>query len=152
MPASRPHEFHMGREKNQGGGQREHSAMADSARPDAHPALAEIVARICAIPALFKALGNVSVAELVERSGYRVAAAELTVDAISSYLRERPDLIEAWLGYSEDKRTSSGWYIRQLSRDAFEIGWYPQGERIVVSGKAEACAEFIIREIRSIAR
>jgi len=87
----------------------------------------------------------------VDESGYRAAPGSLTVDAVSRYLHEHPALIEAWLAYSEDKRTSSGWYITQRSDDTFEIGYHPKGERIVIAGRASACAEFIVREVRSIA-
>jgi len=111
----------------------------------------DVVARICGLPAQFKAHGTVSVLQLVDESGYRANPGSLTADAVSVYLREHPELIEAWLAYSEDKRTSSGWYVIQLSGDIFEIGDHPNGERLSVTGRAPACAEFIVREVRSIA-
>jgi hypothetical protein len=111
----------------------------------------DVVARICELPIQFKGRGTVSVIQLVDESGYRAAAGSLTVDAVLTYLREHPHLIEAWLGYSEDKRTSSGWYVTERSSDNFEIGYHPRGERISIAGRAPACAEFIVREIRSIA-
>jgi hypothetical protein len=116
----------------------------------------DMVARICEIPVQFKARGTVSrgtvsVTQLVDESGYRAAPASLTVDVVSMYLREHPDLIEAWLAYSEDKRASSGWFVTQRPGDTFEIGYHPKGERITVPGRAPACAEFIVREVRSIA-
>jgi len=111
----------------------------------------DVVAKICDLPVQFKVRGNVSVVDLVAASGYPAAPEALTVTAVSAYLREHPDLIEAWLTYSEDKRTSSGWYVSQRSSGTFEIGYHPQGERISVSDRATACAEFIVREVRSIA-
>jgi hypothetical protein len=111
----------------------------------------DVIARICGLPAQFKARGDVSVSQLVEESGYLAAPADLTVESVSTYLREHPELIEAWFGYSEDKRTSSGWYVVERPRDTFEVGEYPKGDRISIAGRASACAEFIVREIRSIA-
>jgi hypothetical protein len=111
----------------------------------------DMIARVCALPVEYEAREDVSIFRLVEESGYVSARATLTVDVVSEYLREHPDLIEAWLGYSEDKRTSSGWYITRRSGAAFEIGYFPQGERISVADPARACAEFVVREIRAIA-
>src|SRR4051812_6002296 len=111
----------------------------------------DVVARICDLPLQFKARGKVSLVELVHESGYQADQEALTVDAVSERLRGHPDLIDAWLGYSEDKRTSSGWYVTQRSGDAFEVGHYPKGDRISVTGRASACAESIVREVRSIA-
>lgn len=80
----------------------------------------DVVAKICALPLEFKARGTVSVVQLIDESGYRSTRAALTVEAVWAYLGGRPDLIDAWLAYSEDKRTSSGWYITQRSGDSFE--------------------------------
>jgi hypothetical protein len=111
----------------------------------------DVVGGICELPVQFKVRGTVSIIQLVDESGYRTAPESLTVEEVSRYLHEHPDLIVAWLSYSEDKRTSSGWYITRRSDDTFEIGYHPKGERIVVAGDAPACAEFIVREVRSIA-
>lgn len=111
----------------------------------------DLVARICDLPLRFKARRTVSVVQLVDESGYRAAPTELTVDAVSAHLREHPQLIEAWLRYSEDKRRSSGWYVTRRSSDTFEVGYYPGGERFSVVSPTSACAEFIVREVRSIA-
>jgi hypothetical protein len=100
----------------------------------------DVVARTYSLPVEFKARGTVSVIQ-----------ASLTVDTVSMHLRQHPELIDAWLAYSEDKRTSSGWYVTQCSADSFEVGYYPKGERIFIAGAATACAEFIVREVRSIA-
>ncbi len=107
----------------------------------------DVVADICELPLRLR-IRNISVIALVEESGYRDDPNALTVDAISSYLAEHPELVDSWFGYSEDKRTSSGWYVKQLAADAFEIGYYPKGEPLSISGRIPACAEFIVRESR----
>jgi hypothetical protein len=111
----------------------------------------DLIARICALPVQFKARGDVSVLQLVEESGYRNAPSELVAELVVRHLSEHPELIEAWFGYSEDKRTSSGWYLVQRSGDTFEIGYFPKGEQMLIKGRAQACAEFIVREVREIA-
>jgi hypothetical protein len=111
----------------------------------------DLVTRICRLPLEFKTRGNVSVIQLLDEFGYQASPTSLTVDAVSAVLRQSPELTDAWLGYSEDKRTSSGWYVMQREADSFEIGYHPGSERIVVRGRESACAEFIVREVRSIA-
>jgi hypothetical protein len=111
----------------------------------------DVVARICAVPIELRRRGTVSVAELVAESGYGADPTSLMVEAVSRYLRAHPELIEAWFGYSEDKRTSSGWYVTERSGGMFEIGWHPAGDRVSVSDRADACAEFVVREVRAIA-
>ena len=88
---------------------------------------------------------------LVEESGYRDQKSALTVEAVRACLSGRPDLVDAWFGYSEDKRTSSGWYIVQCEDAQFEVGFFPKGERLTIESRALACAEFILREVRAIA-
>jgi hypothetical protein len=109
----------------------------------------DIVATICALPVQFKE-GNLSIWQLVKKSGYRDDPSSLTVDAVATHLREHPELIDAWLGYSQDKRCS-GWFVRQSAVNTYEVGYVPGGERISMSDPARACAEFIVREVRSIA-
>ena len=111
----------------------------------------DIVARICEIPVEFKARGDVSVLQLIRESGFEAQHVTVTVDALCKYLRDKPALIDAWFGYSEDKRTSSGWYILQRPNGQFEVAFFPKGESLITANRASACAEFVLREIRAIA-
>ena len=111
----------------------------------------DVVARICEIPVEFKARGDVSVLQLVRESGFGAQHATVTVDALGKYLRDKPDLIDAWFRYSEDKRTSSGWYILQRPDGQFEVAFFPKGQSLVTANRASACAEFVLREVRAIA-
>jgi hypothetical protein len=111
----------------------------------------DVVARICELPVEFRTRGNASVTQLVEESGYAGHKTAVTVEAVSRYIHDRPDLIEAWFSYSEDQRTSSGWYLICRADGKFEVGYFPKGERLAIADREAACAEFIVREIRSIA-
>ena len=111
----------------------------------------DLIAKLCALPVHFKSRRDVSVDQLVGESGYHVDPEALSVEAVSAHLREHPELVEVWLAYSEDKRTSSGWYIVPGPGDTFEVAFYPEGERLSMKGRVHACAEFIVREVRSIA-
>lgn len=68
----------------------------------------DVVADVCQIPVRINR-DDVSVWKLVDESGYRDSPMILSVEAVSSYLAQHPGLVDAWLGYSADKRVSSGW-------------------------------------------
>ncbi len=53
-----------------------------------------------------------SMAELIEESGYRTIFNEVTEQTIESFLRTQPDLIDSWLIYSMDQRSTPSWYIK----------------------------------------
>lgn len=95
-------------------------------------------------------LKNVSVFDLVSRSGYRESPAELTQSAVESWLRREPDLVRSWMQYSEDKRVSSGWYVCKCADGKFEVGFYPVGEKLTFSDSCQAVAYFIVREVADI--
>lgn len=106
------------------------------------------------MPVRFHARGDVSVLRLVDESGYRDSPAALTVNAVSAYLAQHSGLVDAWLGYSSDKRVLSGWYFTERSADKFVVGYlgnHPNGGEFTFSDRIRACAEFIIREVRWIA-
>ena len=109
----------------------------------------DVVADVCQIPVRLNR-GDGSVCKLVDESGYRDSPMILSLEAVSSYLAQHPGLVDAWLGYSADKRVSSGWYIVEKSAGTFEVGYYAQDKPEHFTDRDRACAEFIIREVRSI--
>ena len=64
-------------------------------------------------------------------------------DLLSVILKRR-ELIEQWLRYSEDKRTSCGWYLM----DTGEVGRAAEpNEPLHFGSIEEAVAEYVIREL-----
>jgi hypothetical protein len=63
--------------------------------------------------------------------------------AVEQRLRRDAGLVEAWQGYSWDKRTSPSPYL-----DGVEVGFYDGGRRDVATHRdeASACADFLFRE------
>ena len=111
----------------------------------------EIAKLVCDIPEEFRRRGDVSVAELFAASGYMCS--DPTVHAaIEQQLRARPRLVDEWLTYSADKRTSSGWYVEDGAPAL--VGYYdPQIGRSreeLFTDRWQACAQFIIRELESM--
>jgi hypothetical protein len=106
--------------------------------------------QICHIP---EALPRRSLRELVADSRYRDLRSALNRDDIAAHLARHPRLVLEWLRYSADKRASGGWYLLHPSS-----GWVvgrlagPDEERELRFGTGpEACAEFILRELDSVA-
>lgn len=98
---------------------------------------------------------GVSVRTLMLESGYLAVPDLISVKGIEKVLLESPDRVTEWLHYSEDKRVSSGWYLRKAEEE-WEVGYYsgPEGFKEVTfygSGE-EACAVFIKREFESMRR
>ena len=108
-----------------------------------------MIEAICRIPVTLKTMDS-SVSELVRNSGYLESRGALTSEALVPYLREHPELIDAWLGYSSDKRTSSGWYMKRSRQHVFEVGFFPHGESQSYTDAARACADFIAHELREV--
>jgi hypothetical protein len=95
-----------------------------------------------------------SLRDLLKASDYARHRSSLTVATLAEYLVDRPEVVTQWSMYSDDKRTSGGWYFLERGQ-----GWtigrlgpnaVPTDERHYDSA-AEACAEFILLELDSCA-
>jgi hypothetical protein len=119
------------------------------------PTQQSVTQRVCEIPKDFHSGGNKSVYRLLKESGYFENRDVLTREAVAEYLRTHPKLIVAWKQYSEDKRTSRGWYFTTDESDV-EVGYFHA--RRGFSGvqrygsRAEACTEYILKEAAEISR
>ncbi len=115
---------------------------------------AEMVAQIITLPRRFHSLGNVSVFSLLQATGYFGLHDQISEDDIREALHRCPECIQEWVQYSEDKRTSSGWYIMENDEGCYEVGYVSEGgdlqERLVYDNQIDACAAFVKREIENI--
>lgn len=90
--------------------------------------------------------------EIMLESRYHVYRALITLKEIHQYLLTHPDLVGAWRGYSEDKR-SDGWGFDYEKRRVF----YDPGSRSaqqqeeVFDDVTQACAAYIKHEADSMA-
>lgn len=110
------------------------------------PSVAEVVTAVCRLPIDFRR-GNVSARNLVRRSGYLGARREVTVERLTERLATDADLVDAWLTWSEDNRSTPAWYIESLGAGAFEVGYYDHGRtsQVVFDDRIRACAEYVRR-------
>lgn len=54
---------------------------------------------------------GLSLRDAINRSGYRDIRPTLDWQDLLPYIQQQPELVEQWVMYSEDKRTSGGWYV-----------------------------------------
>jgi hypothetical protein len=88
---------------------------------------------------------GISLREALHRTQYRdCRGAGLQEADLLHLLRTHPVLIVDWIEYSEDKRTSEGWYILRNG----EIGQVDQATaRIRFASIDEAVAAYVVREL-----
>ncbi|MRR29366.1 hypothetical protein EG834_03310 [bacterium] len=118
----------------------------------------DVISNICLMPTDFRTNGKKSMIQLLKESGYLGHENAITKDDIKRFLTDHPDLIESWETYSSDKRVSEGWYL--LHEESVWIVGYetaitkPGGrekKRYSFSSASEACAVFIVNELRQMA-
>jgi hypothetical protein len=91
----------------------------------------DIVEVLIGLPRSFNIAGTKSISSLLTESGYCDYHDRISELLIASALSHKPELINEWLAYSEDKRASSGWYIKQDKSDAFIVGDLTAGGRVI---------------------
>ena len=91
--------------------------------------------------------GLVRLHERFERASPDLSDSARAMALIRLRLVAEPDLAEAWQIYSYDKRLRPSPYL-----DDCEVGYFDGKRRDVVryDDRLEACADFIVREARSI--
>lgn len=91
-----------------------------------------VVEAACRMPLTFKTRSDLSILQVFHASGYAAWAPEVTEALILAHLRSRPDLIDAWLAYSEDQRCSPAWYLTKdrdeaKAQERWVVGYYDGG-------------------------
>jgi hypothetical protein len=105
----------------------------------------DCIEKICSLPLNFNK-GDKSVLALLNESQFLILYKEINVPDIIDYLQKHVNLIDIWKRFSENKRTSGGFYystnyIGSLSDSNFDKTF---------TSDIEACAEYILKEISRI--
>jgi len=108
-----------------------------------------IVAAVARMPVDFKEQGTLSAVELIRRSGVVENPQALSSAAVRSCLVEEPALVDAWEAWSQDKRTSTGWYFAP-DGSRYVVGFYPSQEESTFNDPFEACSAFILHEVQEL--
>ena len=106
----------------------------------------QAIKRICHIPADFRK-GNKSFHSLVHDTG--IESRVLTAASVVSVLLPNPELVDDWLSWSEDQRSSSGYYFLE-ENSKYVVGCYPGEELVEFSDRLAACADFIVKQVNSV--
>lgn len=95
-----------------------------------------------------------SIYSLLQSTGYFEKYNQVQESKINEILNQYPKCVNQWLNWSENKRSSSGWYFKKDDQEGnYIVGYYPDKENfksIEYSNVTEACATFIKREIEQI--
>ena len=108
--------------------------------------------RIISIPIAF-GRSQRSPLSLLAESGYLDLSDAVTAEALANALRNHPSLINDWLHWSENKRSSSGWYFKMMNPGTFVVGYYPRSDNRKTKEYSDgfiAAADFIKNEIEEI--
>jgi len=115
-----------------------------------------MIVQILRLPHQFYTIQNVSMFALLEATGYFKLHDHVAEEDIRAALGNCPECVEEWMKYSEDKRTSSGWYFTLNDEDLYETGYFDiksvpnDTNRVQYENPIDACAAFIKHEIESI--
>jgi len=112
--------------------------------------MSNLISKICSIPRDFYSDQNKSTIQLFNESGYLEQRDLVTKEKLMEHLMENPDLINDWENYSSDKRVSQGWYFLK-DESQWIVGYSSvpsQEQKTFFTSGIEACAEFIIHELK----
>ena len=116
------------------------------------PSLPEVVSAVCRLPIDFNR-ANASPIDLLRRSGYLVVRREVTVERLSDRLIRDQELVDSWIAWSEDNRSTPSWYIEALGPREFEVGYYDEdrSSQMRFDDKVRACSEYVHQYLEQVA-
>jgi hypothetical protein len=102
----------------------------------------DCIEKICNLPLHFNR-GDKSVLVLLNESQFVSFYREISVVDIINHLQKHSDLIGMWKQFSEDKRTSGGFYYTTNYVGSLN----DKNSDKAFTSDTEACAEYILKEI-----
>ena len=122
--------------------------------------IARCVQAVCQMPIAFQSRGNVSMVKLIKESGYSARADDVSELVLEEHLRRHPELVPAWVQYSEDQRCTPGFAISGPKRNGdpvtdwrvvyFDLDPANRWDR-TFPDQFTACAFFIKRNAETLA-
>jgi hypothetical protein len=112
----------------------------------------EIIKRVCNIPLNFKNV-NKSPFTLAQESGILEIKELVSVEDFKFYLENNRDLLQAWQMWSENKRTTFGYFLFLKSSSSVVAAMDSKGNFIFrksFANEIDAAAEYILREVFGI--
>jgi len=104
---------------------------------------------------MFALRGSATIRDLLKETRFIDYADSIDVQDIESSLARKPDLVPDWIQYSEDKRTTNGYYISHEENEPYVVGYYALKSKSRIIGRytdhIKACAVFVHLELNDIA-
>jgi hypothetical protein len=112
-----------------------------------------VVRAVCGLAEDYRTFGDRSAVDLVRRSGYAEHREELSSERLRACLAEHPEWIASWFAWSDDRRESRGWYVRECGPADFEVGYFDGDAHPLprITDRAEAVAEYVRRVVADLA-
>ena len=115
----------------------------------------ETVRDLILLPRKYSEAGTVPVRSLLCQAGYFENHSQISEGSIREQLTQHPECVDEWARWSEDKRSSSGWYFEHNGRTGkYVVGYFAddagRGRPLEFGDRTDACAAFIKREIEDI--
>ncbi|GAA0875039.1 hypothetical protein GCM10009118_14470 [Wandonia haliotis] len=114
----------------------------------------DIIKQILFLPFEFVQDNNHSIYSLLQNTGYFNVYSKITQSTILQELTNHSNCIEYWLSWSENKRSTDGWYFIKKDNDKYVVGNInsdgQNSKYFEFDSAAQACSIFIKREIESI--
>ena len=108
-----------------------------------------IVTKICRMPIDFRNRGDVSMIQLLEESGYIESRKEIVKKNILEYVKMDINIVDAWISYSDDQRSTPSWYftgekVAHLTREG------KSENEMHFDDPAEGCAAYIEKMLNQL--
>jgi len=116
-----------------------------------------VVDALCRMPLAFKDAGDSTMVALLKVSRYG-RDSSISEGDIAAHLRKHPELVDAWVAYSEDQRSLPAWYLMRpdaLNAAEWRVGYLSKREppqEQVFANEFAACAFFIMRKVEELSR
>ena len=102
----------------------------------------DCIDKICNLPQTFKQVEK-SLNALLTETKFQFLYNEISLADIIHYLQNHPNLLDVWKEYSDDKRTTGGYYYHEKYIGSLDHLTFDK----TFTSDTEACAEYILREI-----
>jgi len=109
-----------------------------------------VIAKICNLPEQLESQKNKSLVQLLKELNIDRKKPTISTEDIEDYLKDNASLIESWILYSMNKRTSESWYFIKENNTKYIVGYLfkdSSKKEFKYSDPAQACAVFIHNEL-----
>lgn len=111
------------------------------------------ILEICELPITYEQ-HNKSPIQILKKIEIGTIIHSIKIEDIRECLERNTDLLNSWLLYSLNKRTSEGWYFKESSERNYTVGYLSKKNNYInelkYSDATEACANYILKEITDI--